>query len=78
MLQKTHMQERTFTGRIEAINLNTDTFVVRNNRHGRVQEREFKVEPGTWIKVNGEFTVLGDLEPRDRVTVSYLAPQKRA
>ena len=77
-MQKTHTQQRTFTGRIEAINLNSDTFVVRNDHHGRVQEKEFRLEPGTWIKLNGQYTVLGDLEQRDHVTVTYLAPMKRA
>ncbi len=79
-MQKTHvqMQERTFTGRIEAVNYDTDTFIVRNEHNGKVREREFKIEPGTWIKIDGQYAVLGDLEQRDHVTVTYLAPKKRA
>jgi hypothetical protein len=77
-LQKTHMVRETFSGRIESINYNTDTFIVRRVHDGKVQEREFKIEPGTWIKLNGQYTVLGNLERRDRVSITYLAPMKRA
>jgi hypothetical protein len=77
LLHQTHMVSHTFTGRIEAINYNKDTFTVRNDHDGKVQEREFRIEPGTWVKLNGQYTVLGDLEPHDRVSVTYLAPRKR-
>jgi len=77
LLHQTHMTIHTFTGHIEAINYDKDTFIVRSVHDGKVHEREFRIEPGTWVKLNGQYTLLGDLGPHDRVSVRYLAPSKR-
>jgi hypothetical protein len=77
LLHQTHTAIHTFTGRVEAINYDKDTFIVRSVHDGKVQEREFRIEPDTWVRLDGQYTVFGDLEPHDRVSVSYLAPRKR-
>ena len=51
-LQKSHMQDRTFTGRVESVNLTNDTFVVRKVVDGRLHEKEFKMDPETQVKID--------------------------
>jgi hypothetical protein len=61
----------TFNGQIESVNFDNDTFVVRNERNGKLHEMEFKIEPDTWIKLDGQTVTLGQLERYDTVTVKY-------
>jgi len=61
----------TFTGEVESVNLNNDTFVVRNVQNGKLHEMEFKLEPGTWVKLDGQTVILAELERYDPVTVTY-------
>lgn len=74
-LPKTHLQERTFTGRVESVNYKNDTFIVRNVRNGQLHEREFKIEPSTRVSIDGQWVLPFQLEQWDQVTVAYVAPR---
>lgn len=74
-LQKSHMQDMTFTGHVESVNLKNDTFVVRKVVDGRLQEKEFKMDPDTRVKIDGSWVAPFQLQRYDQVTVTYLAPR---
>jgi len=62
---------RSFSGRIESIDRSHSTFVVRKEADGKVMEKEFHVDPNSWITLDGAINTLGSLEPGDSVTVEY-------
>jgi hypothetical protein len=74
-LQKSHVQDMTFTGRIETVNYKSDTFVVRRVVNGRLQEKEFKMDPSTRVSIDGVWVAPFQLEKYDHVTVTYVAPR---
>lgn len=61
----------TFTGRVESVDLRNDTFTVRHEANGKVQEFEFKLEHGTKLTLDGEPVMLSELHQDDEVTVTY-------
>jgi len=61
----------SFTGNVESVNLANDTFVLRNDQNGKIQEMEFKLDPKTWIMYDHHVVLLGQLARHDQVTVTY-------
>ncbi len=74
-LQKSHLQTLTFTGRVESVNYENETFVVRNVQNGRLHEKEFKIDPSTRVSIDGLSVPPFQLEQWDQVTVTYVAPR---
>ena len=61
----------TFTGKVESVNPKDQTFVVRHEANGKVEELKFHLAPGTKLTLNGTPVLLSQLERDDQVTVSY-------
>lgn len=66
---------QSFSGTIESIDHAHSTFIVRKDVDGRVMEKEFHLDPNSWITLDGAIDTLGSLEPGDTVTVQYRAPK---
>ena len=70
-----HQSLSSFTGRIEAIDLEHLTFIVRNTDHGKLREMQFHVAPHTWITTEDrDIGTLGNLQIGEDVTVQYRTP----
>jgi hypothetical protein len=74
-LQKSHLQTLSFTGRVESVDYKNGTFLVRHEQNGRLQEKEFKMEPSTRVSIDGQWVAPFQLEQWDHVTVTYVAPR---
>ena len=61
----------TFTGKVESLNMKDQSFVVRNENRGKVEELTFHVASGTKLTLDGTPVLLSELQRDDRVTVSY-------
>jgi hypothetical protein len=61
----------TFTGKVESVNMKDQSFVVRNEDRGKVEELKFHVAPGTKLTLDGTPVLLSELQRDDQVTVSY-------
>jgi len=61
----------TFTGKVESVNPKDQTFVVRREANGKVEELEFHLARGTRLTLDGTPVMLSELQRDDQVTVSY-------
>ena len=61
----------TFTGKVEAVDPKSESFTVRNEAHGKVEELKFHLAPGTKLTLDGQPVMLSELQRNDLVTVNY-------
>jgi len=61
----------TFTGKVESVDMKDQSFVVRNESQGKVEELRFHLAPGTELILDGSPVILSELQANDTVTVNY-------